>query len=74
MRRLRVATWVLAAILVALIARMIVSGPKFATELSAAIIALVLIGALRLTRMGRRIQPARPATRHRNPQSRRPTR
>jgi hypothetical protein len=60
MRRLRMATRLLSAVLLALVARMIISGPRFATELSAAIITLILLATLCLTRRGRRLRPPQP--------------
>lgn len=57
MRQLSVCTRLLAAGLVALGARLVISGPTPVTALSAAILALLLLAALALTRHGRQHQP-----------------
>jgi hypothetical protein len=57
MRRLRVLTGVLSAVLLALGVRMIVFGPKVVTAATSAIIAVLLVAALLLTRQGRRLEP-----------------
>jgi hypothetical protein len=48
-------------VLLALAARVIVSGLNFATGLSLAIAAALLVASLLLTRQGRRLEPSRPA-------------
>lgn len=60
MRRLRVSTRLLSAVLLALVARAIGSGLGFAVELSATIVAFLLLVALLLTRQGRRLEPRVP--------------
>jgi hypothetical protein len=57
MRQLNLCTRLLATVLVALGARLVISGPTPVTALSAAILALLLLAALSLTRHGRRHQP-----------------
>ena len=57
MRRLRLTTWVLAAVLLALIARSLILGLTVAAELSGPIVAGLLLAAVLLTRQGRRIEP-----------------
>jgi hypothetical protein len=60
MSRLRLINRLLSAILLAILARTIVSGPSIATELSGAIIALLLLASLLLTREGRQLKPQPP--------------
>ena len=62
MRRLRRGTGVLAAVLLALVARVIVSGPRFATELGGIIVAVLLLASVLLLRHGHRLEPP-PASR-----------
>lgn len=57
MRQLGVCIRLLATGLVALGARLVISGPTPLTVLSAAILAVLLLAALLLTRHGRRHQP-----------------
>lgn len=54
MRQLGVCTRLLAAVLVALCARLVISGPTPVTALTALIIATLLLGSLLLSRYGRR--------------------
>lgn len=69
MRQLNVCSRLLAAVLLALGARLVISGPTPLTLLSAAIVALLLLASLLLIRHGRRHQPRfRPST----PTARRP--
>ena len=63
MQRLQVAGRVLSAILLALIARAIISGPSTATGLGAGIIAVLLLATVLLTRHGRQVEPPRPRPR-----------
>jgi hypothetical protein len=56
MRRLRLTTWALAVVLVALIARSLIAGLSVAAELSGPVVALLLAAVL-LARQGRRIEP-----------------
>ena len=58
MRRLRVYTRLLAAVLLALAARIVVAGPSPLTAVTATIIAGLLLASLRLSHYGRRHQPA----------------
>ena len=57
MRRLRLATWVLVVVLLALIARSLILGLTVAAELSGPVVAGLLVAAVLLTRQGRRIEP-----------------
>lgn len=57
MRQLSVGTRLLATGLVALGARLVIAGPTPVTVLSAAILALLFLAALLLTRHGRRYEP-----------------
>jgi hypothetical protein len=57
MNRLRTGARVLSAVLVALIARVLISGPNFATELSGGIIAVLLLATVLLTRRGHQLEP-----------------
>jgi len=63
MKRLRVSTRLLGAILLALLARMIIVGATLITALTSAIIAVLVIASVLLTRMGKHLepQPAPPA-------------
>jgi len=61
MRQLRIGTWGLSAMLVAVIARAIISGLTFATEVTGALIALTLLATLLLARRGRQLEPPEPA-------------
>ncbi len=65
MRKLRIGIRALSAILVAVIARVIVSGLTFAAELSGALVALLLLASLFLARRGRQLEPG-PQTEARN--------
>jgi hypothetical protein len=67
MKRLRISTRMLSAILLALLARVIVSGLSVATELSAAIITPLLLGSVLLTRHGHRLEPRQPFNPHGKP-------
>jgi hypothetical protein len=65
MRRLRVTTRVLAMILLALAARAVLSGFSAAIELTAAIVAGLLVVSLFLARQGRGLEPtSRERLRH----------
>jgi hypothetical protein len=66
-KRLRISTQPLSAILLALIARVILSGLSVATELSAWIIAPLLLASALLTRHGHRLEPRRPINPHSKP-------
>ncbi len=57
MRKLRIGIRALSAILVAVIARVIVSGLTFAAEVSGALVALLLLASLLLARRGRQLEP-----------------
>jgi hypothetical protein len=57
MRRLRVSVRLLGVVMLAVIARMAVSGPTPTSVLSASVIGTMLIVALRLIRYGHRIEP-----------------
>ncbi|MGZ4249427.1 MAG: hypothetical protein ACXVUE_14110 [Solirubrobacteraceae bacterium] len=57
MRRLRISTWLLSAVLLALIARVIVSGPSFAGDVSGAFVAILLLASLLLTHRGHQLEP-----------------
>ncbi|MGZ6617251.1 MAG: hypothetical protein ACXVFQ_22860 [Solirubrobacteraceae bacterium] len=57
MRQLGMCTRLLAAVLVALGARLVISGPTPVSAVAATIIAGLLLAALLLTRQGRRHQP-----------------
>jgi hypothetical protein len=57
MRRLRVLSGLLGAALLALGVRLIVFGPATVTAATTAIIAVLLVAALLLTRHGRRLEP-----------------
>ncbi|HEX3519452.1 MAG TPA: hypothetical protein VHT29_10510 [Solirubrobacteraceae bacterium] len=57
MRRLRVCTAFLGAVLLALAARVVVSGVTFAAALSGVIVLALLVASLLLTRHGRRLEP-----------------
>ncbi|MEO6857574.1 MAG: hypothetical protein ABI323_03175 [Solirubrobacteraceae bacterium] len=57
MRRLRLITWVLAVVLLALIAHSLIVGLTVAAELSGPVVAALLLAAVLLTRQGRRIEP-----------------
>jgi hypothetical protein len=57
MRRLRVTTGLLGAILLALLARMIILGATLLAGLTSAFIAVLVIAALLLTRQGKRLEP-----------------
>ena len=59
MKRLRASTRALAAILVALAARMIVFGATALAALVAAILALLTLASVLLTRQGRQLEPSR---------------
>jgi hypothetical protein len=69
MRQLNVCNRVLATALLALSARLVISGPAPLVALSAAILAVLLLVSLLLARYGRRHQPqprSSPTTPHRN--------
>ncbi len=57
MRRLRISTWLLSAVLLALLARVVVSGPSFAGDVSGAFVAILLLASLLLTHRGRQLEP-----------------
>jgi len=57
MRRLRVGNRLLAAVLLALGARLVVSGLTFASGLSCAVVGALLLMSLLLTRYGQRFEP-----------------
>jgi hypothetical protein len=57
MRRLRVTTRILAAVLVALCARGVLAGMNTAIGLTAAMVAALLVVSLILTRQGHRLEP-----------------
>jgi hypothetical protein len=57
MRRLGVTTRLLAAVLLAVIARMLIFGPTLTTGLTATVIAALNLASLLLTRYGRRHEP-----------------
>jgi len=57
MRRLRVSTRLLGAILLALLARMILIGATLMTAMTSAIIAVLVIASVLPTRMGKRLEP-----------------
>ena len=58
MRRLGVMARLLAAVLLTLIARMLVSGPTFTSGLTTTVIAFLLIASLLVARSGRQHEPA----------------
>src|SRR5450759_1035168 len=72
MRRLSIGRRVLFAVLLALGARVIVSGLNFASGLSLAVVAALFVASLVLTRQGRRLQPSQAsgAERSREPPGR----
>jgi hypothetical protein len=57
MRQLNLCTRLLATVLVALGARIVISGPTPVTAFSASVLAVLLLAALLLNRYGRRHQP-----------------
>jgi hypothetical protein len=57
MRRLVVSNRVLSAVLLAVTVRMIVSGLTFASGFVVAIVAILLVASLLLTRQGHRLEP-----------------
>lgn len=57
MRRLRFGTRVLTVVLLALAARVVVSGVNFAIGLSGAIVAVLLLASILLMRQGRQLEP-----------------
>jgi hypothetical protein len=59
MRRLSIGRRVLVVVLLALAARVIVSGLNFASGLSLAIAAALFVASLLLTRQARRLEPSR---------------
>lgn len=61
MRKLRIGTWALSAVLLAVIARTIVDGLTTAAELTGALVALTLLAVLLLRRRGRGLEPGRSA-------------
>lgn len=61
MRRLSIGRRVLLAVLLALAARVIVSGLNFASGLSLAIVAALFVASLLLIRQGRRLDSSRPS-------------
>ena len=61
MRRLRVSSRVLAAVLAALAARAVLVGPTVAVGVSAAVVAVLLLASLMLSAEGRRLAPSPPA-------------
>jgi hypothetical protein len=63
MRRLRIGTGLLAAVLLALGARMIVSGPTVTLGISTTITVVLLVTSLVLVVQGRRLEPPRPPDR-----------
>jgi hypothetical protein len=63
MRRLRVGSGLLAAVLLALVARMIISGVTLTLGVSATIIVVLLAASLMMTAHGRRLEPPRPLDR-----------
>jgi hypothetical protein len=66
MRRLRVCTAFLGAVLLALAARVVVSGLTFAAALSGLIVLALLVASVLLTHHGRRLEPpSRSHPRHR---------
>jgi di/tricarboxylate transporter len=67
MRRLRLITWVLAVVLLALIARSLMLGLTVAAELSGPVVAALLLAAVLLTRQGRRIEAHISSSAKRNP-------
>ena len=62
MRRLRMVVRLLAAVLLALVARAVLVGVTPATSLAAVIVSVLEIAALILVRHGRRVEPPRPRT------------
>jgi hypothetical protein len=63
MRRLIVSNRLLSAVLVAVTVRMIVSGLTLASGFTVAIIAVLLLASLLLTRQGHRLEPPPPPRR-----------
>jgi Flp pilus assembly protein protease CpaA len=68
MRRLIVSNRLLSAVLVAVTVRMVVSGLTFASGFTVAIVAILLVASLLLTRHGHRLEP--PPTSRRTSQRR----
>jgi hypothetical protein len=60
MRRLRVSTRLLAAVLLALLVRMLAIGANLLLGLTAVVVAALLLGSLLITSQGRRLEPRRP--------------
>ncbi|MGB9185038.1 MAG: hypothetical protein WCB67_13335 [Solirubrobacteraceae bacterium] len=69
MRRLSIGRRVLFAVLLALAARVIVSGLNFASGVSLAVVAALFVASLVLTRQGRRLEPSQPSGAERNGES-----
>jgi hypothetical protein len=61
MRRLSIGRRVLLVVLLAVGARVIVSGLDFASGLSVAVVAALFAASLLLTRQGRRLEPSPPS-------------
>lgn len=59
MRKLRIGTWALSIVLLAIIARAVLDGLTTAAELTGALVALILLAVLLLRRRGRGLEPAR---------------
>jgi hypothetical protein len=62
MRQLTTCTRLLAAVLLALAARLVISGPTPVSALAATVVAALLLVSLLLTRQGRRHQPGPQST------------